>query len=126
RERHGIGILPALLVRECSALQEGGLAESQTTAKGDCWRLAVRPRERFAWSRRLTEFEFIVAPVLEARFIEELRGERRSQPQIERVNVDEVIAKALATVRHGRIGLDPGWRVPAHAVVDRGEGMLTG
>jgi hypothetical protein len=79
-QSYGIGVLPSFLIRECSTLQEGSLTKIETACDGDGRRPTVGTSERLSQGRRLAKLKFVVAPILEARLIDQPGSECRSNP----------------------------------------------
>ena len=124
RQRHCIGVLPTLLIRECPALEEGRFAEFNAVAQENIRRSAVETGRRLARKRWLTDLEFVVACVLETRFVQGRRRNRRDQPQVQRIDLNKVVAEAGATEGICRLGLNSRGRNPAQAVVRRSERIV--
>src|SRR5205085_5037373 len=107
----------ASFVGESRTLKERRRTELDSVGKKNVRRPSVQRRGRLARQRRLREFELVVASPLVAELIYDRSRERRRQAQVDRVNVNEVIAEAGATARVRRLRLYACGRCPAQAVV---------
>ena len=109
----GIGVLRAPFVRQRRTLQEIRRAhgEARTTEEIDAYRQAeLIVRERlFERIRLLAELVLEVAPILEARFVVEIRAQDGIKARNAPIFLHKIVAETGRTEGVRRLRLNPGW-----------------
>src|SRR4029079_18348777 len=79
---------------------------------------------RFTRKWRLAELGFFVTSPLHAKFVQQVRRQRRSELDVHRIDVDEVVAEVVARAGVGGLRLHARRLFPAQAVVADGQRVL--